>query len=363
MADRGLTADTLRIASNNGTFSFYYGGSSTPVWSGTATGDLASSPLYVQVMQTMGDYAVGTYRVTNFQYHNTALGVYPTTGTLGSTIYDSGKTGTNWLKATYVSPDGSGNLTGVSGRYLQYRATLTSNGTATPTLGNVQISAAGDNASFLTVTSYDATGNRTLKTTTTDAGTTTESYLVNNLNQIQTALGGVIWTYTWDEDSRLTRVQGPGVDVSYEYDILGRMLTRTSGSITTRFLWDGWTCIRETTGSSVTRYFAPQGQPQNIHDRTFGDQSNCKKGGVTARSTARGGVFCLLQRGGELPVALVKADPMFRFGLAGLLLLHLHQLDLHTVQPSEHGSDNGVSCLVGPEDLNAVRFQGIGGIA
>jgi len=38
------------------------------------------------------------------------------------------------------------------------------------------------------------------------------------------------------------------------------MLTRTSGGVTTTFLWDGWDCIRESTPTSTTHYLIPEGQ-------------------------------------------------------------------------------------------------------
>src|SRR5262249_18811143 len=42
------------------------------------------------------------------------------------------------------------------------------------------------------------------------------------------ALAGQATTYSWDEDNRLTQVSLPGgITVSYQYDSLGRMLTRT----------------------------------------------------------------------------------------------------------------------------------------
>ena len=85
--------------------------------------------------------------------------------------------------------------------------------------------------------SYDANGNMTSKTNGTDT-----------------------WTYTFDLENRLTRVQGPGsVDVAYVYDAAGRMMKRTSGGVTTRFTWDGMDCIRESTPSSTTTYLIPQG--------------------------------------------------------------------------------------------------------
>lgn len=100
--------------------------------------------------------------------------------------------------------------------------------------------------------------------------------------------------YLWDPDEpRLTRVQGPGsVDVSYTYDSAGRMLTRTSGGVTTRLEWDGWDCVKETTGSTVTRYIAPQGQ---IHSFERGGQvyqvhADAHNGSVRAITDSTGAV-------------------------------------------------------------------------
>ena len=120
-------------------------------------------------------------------------------------------------------------------------------------------------------------------TTTSDAGTSTElrddpswssGQRLNALNQMQRQdVGGHTWlrqrpqrsalyTYTWDPlEDRLLRVQGPGgVDVNLTYDMAGRMLTRTSGGVTTTFLWDGWDCIRESISTSTTHYLIPEGQ-------------------------------------------------------------------------------------------------------
>ena len=73
--------------------------------------------------------------------------------------------------------------------------------------------------------------------------------------------GTSTYTYTWDDDNRLTRVQGPGgIDVAYQYDSQGRMLTRTSGGVTTKPTWDGWDCVKEDDGTNVIRYYCPQGE-------------------------------------------------------------------------------------------------------
>lgn len=60
-------------------------------------------------------------------------------------------------------------------------------------------------------------------------------------------------------------MQGPsGLDVAYTYDSAGRMMTRTSGGVTTRFTWDAWDCVRETTGTDDTVYHIPNGVLQSF---------------------------------------------------------------------------------------------------
>ncbi|MBS2037938.1 hypothetical protein JST97_23330, partial [bacterium] len=85
--------------------------------------------------------------------------------------------------------------------------------------------------------SYDLNGNMTGKTNGVDT-----------------------WTYTWNDENRLVRVQGPGgVDVAYVYDFAGRMISRDDGTVTT-FTWDGNFMVRENTGMSTTTYCVPEGR-------------------------------------------------------------------------------------------------------
>ncbi len=48
------------------------------------------------------------------------------------------------------------------------------------------------------------------------------------------------------------------MDVSYSYDSLGRMLTRVSGGVTTKYTWDGWNCVKEDDGTNVFRWYCPE---------------------------------------------------------------------------------------------------------
>ncbi len=180
------------------------------------------------------------------------------------------------------------------GRYARFQAKLTStDGLNTPEFGNLHLSFTGSGllASSCRNYNYDAAGNITSIVTITDSGSTTDdrnpsAMPINNLNQIKRrVVGGVTWNYTYDldgnltsktdgtntytytfsDENRLTRVQGPaGLDVAYTYDTSGRMMSRTSGGVVTQFSWDAWDCVREVTGASETVYHIPDGTLQSF---------------------------------------------------------------------------------------------------
>lgn len=199
---------------------------------------------------------------------------------------------------SYIGPDGtSGTVfttaagedfdatSDFEGRYARFKAVLsTSDGLETPSFGNVHLSFSGEGmlASEVRTYAYDEAGNIESITTVTDAGTATDGRTHNDLNQVtERVVGGDTWTfsyddngnmtgksngtdtwvYTFSDENRLVRVQGPGgVDVSYSYDSMGRMLTRDDGGPDiTKFWWDHWECIKEVNGESETIYHAPQG--------------------------------------------------------------------------------------------------------
>ena len=92
---------------------------------------------------------------------------------------------------------------------------------------------------------------------------------INNLNQIKRrVVGGATWNYPYDLDGNMTGktdVQGPGgLDVRYTYDSIGRILTRSSAGLLTQFVWDGWDCVREVTGTDDTVYHIPNGILQSF---------------------------------------------------------------------------------------------------
>jgi len=156
------------------------------------------------------------------------------------------------------------------------------------TYGNVHLSFTGSGmlASSCRNFVYDAAGNIQTMTTLSDSGTAVDDRNpsgnpINDLNQIKgRTVGGATWTYsydlngnltgktggtntftyTWSDENRLTRVQGPGgLDVTYSYDSIGRMMSRTSGGVTTTFVWDGWDCVREVSPGADCIYHIPDG--------------------------------------------------------------------------------------------------------
>ncbi len=110
----------------------------------------------------------------------------------------------------------------------------------------------------------DGVGNRTSSTTggvttayaydSDDALTATSGGFVNsygyNANGDQTTrtLAGASYALTYDYDDQLTSTGG----ASFTYDAGGRRVSRTSGGVTTNFLFDGGSVLLEKQGSSTT---------------------------------------------------------------------------------------------------------------
>jgi RHS repeat-associated protein len=108
--------------------------------------------------------------------------------------------------------------------------------------------------------SYDAAGNRI---STVDGGTT--AYTVNNMNQY-TVVGGVGFsydqngnlisdganTYDYDFDNNLVKVQTAQDTITFEYDALGRRVSKSVDGNVTAYLYDGDHVLAETIPSGNT---------------------------------------------------------------------------------------------------------------
>jgi RHS repeat-associated protein len=105
--------------------------------------------------------------------------------------------------------------------------------TATDPSGNVRtntyrVSASGAGATY----AYDPNGNLTQKTEGTDT-----------------------WTYSWNAENLLTRVEKNAAEVArFSYDPIGRRVEKVAGGVTTSYVYDGEDILREVRGATVLKY-------------------------------------------------------------------------------------------------------------
>ena len=247
----------------------------------------------------------------------------------------TGPSGTSsWFSTSGAS------LSSFTGRFCRFKVKLTPTATTTPSVSDVQLSytkLASQTAALLPSQVrrfvYDNAGNL-IKTNTYTDSTSTASALVidtrdetswvaadrvNNLNQIKRRdVGGVtykytynlngcltqkrnaagtdIWDYTWNQENRLTQakhtVSGSVVKtITFSYDSMGRMLTRSDGTTTIKFTWDAWHCVSETDGTNITTYMIPEGQLLSFKRGSNTYQVHCDAlGSVRLVTDSTGGV-------------------------------------------------------------------------
>ena len=107
-------------------------------------------------------------------------------------------------------------------------------------------------------------------------------------------------TYTWDARNRLASLAG-GITASFQYDPLGRRISRIINASRTGFLYDGLTPVQELTGSTVTaNLFTGLGVDEYL---TRTDTS----GASHFLSDALGSTVALTDPGGALPTSYTYA--------------------------------------------------------
>ena len=150
-------------------------------------------------------------------------------GTLTEYAYDAAsratgityKQGTNTLGNLTYEYDKAGNRTKIAGSFARTGVPQGVNSTA--------YNAANHQMTFGDKTlTYDNNGNLT---SSVDAAGTT--------------------LYTWNARNQLTGISGPGVNVSFVYDGVGRRQKKTINSSLTEFLYDGLNPVQETSGATV----------------------------------------------------------------------------------------------------------------
>ena len=82
-------------------------------------------------------------------------------------------------------------------------------------------------------------------------------------NEGQTTTAGA-QSYTWDARGRLTQVIASGQTVNYGYDALGRRVSRTDGTGTMTFQYDGDDVVADRIGSSVVDYLSGPGIDEKL---------------------------------------------------------------------------------------------------
>jgi RHS repeat-associated protein len=126
-------------------------------------------------------------------------------------------------------------------------------------------------------------------------------------------------SYQWDGRGRLTQVQLPdGQSVSYGYDAIGRLSSRTSGGSTTSYLYDRLDVVRDT-GSDGSRidYINGPGTDKKLRQSSAGEGSYFLQdhlGSTIALTDAGGNV---LERQSYEPFGAGTASSRTRFGYTG----------------------------------------------
>jgi RHS repeat-associated protein len=104
------------------------------------------------------------------------------------------------------------------------------------------------------------------------------------------------WTYTWNAENQLVKVEKDGVEQArFSYDPLERRVEKIAGGVTTNFTYDGEDILREARGTTVTRYV--QGlwtdEPLEADDGTIGTFFHADALGSVVRLTNTAGAVAL----------------------------------------------------------------------
>jgi len=76
-----------------------------------------------------------------------------------------------------------------------------------------------------------------------------------NGNLTQKTEGTDNWVYTWNAENQLTKVEKNGSEVArFAYDSHGRRVEKVAAGVTTAYVYDGPSVLRETRGTSTLKY-------------------------------------------------------------------------------------------------------------
>lgn len=106
------------------------------------------------------------------------------------------------------------------------------------------------------VEATDASGNVTTKEYTVEVGGDTATYQYDaNGNTVQKLQGAGTWTYEWNAENQLVKLDRNGVQVAANaYDPLGRRVEKAADDTLMTFAYDGNRALRHAAGSSTTTF-------------------------------------------------------------------------------------------------------------
>jgi RHS repeat-associated protein len=138
---------------------------------------------------------------------------------------------------------------------------------AAVTVAGGQARTAADNSFTAQAPAPSGTSNVVVAATDPSGNTRTNTYQVSaagagaiytydsNGNLATKAEGTDSWTYSWNAENQLTRVEKNGAEVArFAYDPLGRRVEKAAGGIATRYTYDGDAILREVRGTSTLKY-------------------------------------------------------------------------------------------------------------
>lgn len=89
-----------------------------------------------------------------------------------------------------------------------------------------------------------------------DVAATGASYTYDPNGNLATKTEGTdTWTYTWNAENLLTKVEKNSVEQArFSYDALGRRVEKVAGSVTTSYTYDAEDILREARGTTTLKY-------------------------------------------------------------------------------------------------------------
>jgi len=111
-------------------------------------------------------------------------------------------------------------------------------------------------ANTVTVQATDASGNVTTRSYQVDVPAAGTSYgYDSNGNLTQKTEGSDTWTYSWNAENQLTKVEKNSVEQArFSYDPKGRRVEKVGAGVATAFAYSREDILRETKGGAATKY-------------------------------------------------------------------------------------------------------------